>query len=284
LLATVTPVPGAALDEICKQLSATQNADLGSGNFKQAFLVDRGGKQYALKVARASAGKAERFEREAAALKKCTHENIAVLHDIYVFAIGGEYYWVSIEEYLAHGTLEKRLAGGVLDPKEVLRLARLLASAVEHLATHRFVHRDIKPANILFRDATTPVLTDFGIVRMLDEPSITADHMMQGPGTPMFAAPEQLVNDKMLIDWRTDQFGLALALAFAALGRHPFQPAGGNVGEAIEAVAKRVSLTDETRAELAKLGLGALVKALGVWPHERYATPEEMTAAFSVGA
>lgn len=277
----MNPVPPDALKEICSRLSVTLDQDIGAGAFKQAFLVQRGGARFALKVARVSAGNRERFQRESAALRACTHVGIATLHESVIVTVGPDDYWVSVEEYLAHGTLEARLVGGPLDANEVLRLGRLLIEAVGHLSSHRFVHRDIKPANILFRDAATPVLTDFGVVRMLDAPTITADFLMQGPGTPFFAAPEQLRNEKTLIDWRTDQFGLAVVLAFAATGIHPFQPGGTtDPMEAVRAVAARAPLAAAFAARLDGLGLGGLKRSLGVWPHQRYPMPDDMLRAF----
>lgn len=280
----MNPVQPEALEEICKQLDAQLDRELGRGAFKQAFLILRGGNPFALKVARVSGANPQRFERETEALKRCSHESIATLYESRLMGHGSDFFWVSVEEYLGHGTLETRLAAGPLPSAEVRRLGGLLARAVEHMAERGFVHRDIKPANILFRDQTMPVLTDFGIVRILGEPSLTGDFAMQGPGTPFFAAPEQLHNDKVLIDWRTDQFDLALVLAFIALGRHAFLPPGGDERDAIEAVAARKTIAPEVIVELQRMGLGALQQALAPWPFQRYATPAQMLHALAEGA
>jgi len=77
----------------------------------------------------------------------------------------------------------------------------------------------------MFRSGSdNPVLVDFGLVRALDDSSITQSWLMMGPGTPYFASPEQLNNDKYLISWLSDQFSLALTTAFALTSRHPFAP------------------------------------------------------------
>lgn len=271
--------PQSALDELSQSLSARVEKPLGKGAFKEAFLVERAGERYALKVAPLSPALEARFDRESQALRGCSHPNIAVLHESLIFTHGDTPYWVSLEEYLAHGTLESRLAAGPIKGDAARAIGVPLAEALVHLHARGFVHRDIKPANILFRTPTEPVLTDFGIVRILGAPSLTHDFLMQGPGTPLFAAPEQLHNDKLLIDWRTDQFDLALVLALAILGRHPFQPAGGGHREAILAVADRECLPPDVADALTKAGLPALRRALDPWPIGRYQTPADFVAA-----
>jgi serine/threonine-protein kinase len=44
------------------------------------------------------------------------------------------------------------------------------------------------------------------------------------PCTPIYAAPEQLINNKNLIDPRTDFFGLGIIALELYLGGHPFDP------------------------------------------------------------
>jgi serine/threonine protein kinase len=148
------------------------------------------------------------------------------------------------------------------------------------LRDRNLVHRDIKPANILFRTSETAVLTDFGIVRMLDAPSLTQDFLPQGPGTPLYASAEQLLNEKELIDWRTDQFCLALVLAQGILGWLPFAPENDAM-LAIARVAKRECLPADSRNGLIKSEFSALVKALAPWPAQRHRFPRDFKTALS---
>ncbi|CAM3594395.1 Protein kinase-like protein [Paracidovorax anthurii] len=129
----------------------------------------------------------------------------------------------------------------------------------------------------MFRDRSNahPVLTDFGIVRMLNQPTLTQAFAQMGPGTPAYAAPEQLTNDKALIDWRTDQFDLAIVLAECLLGHHPFLASGKTIPEAIMAVAARHEMPAENAARLAALGFGALRTALKPWPIARFRNPSD---------
>jgi len=267
-------------EALCRQRNCSLVKELGAGAHKRAYLIEKDGSHRALKIAPITPSLKPRFEREAAALAGCSHPAVAVLYETYAVVFGAQEYWVSIEEFLPGGTLAKRFAAGGADYSLVRKIGLSLADALDHLRNRNLVHRDIKPANILFRTIDTAVLTDFGIVRMLDAPSLTHDFLPQGPGTPLYASAEQLLNEKELIDWRTDQFGLALVLAEGVLGCHPFSPEKDAM-LAIARVARRQSLPSQSHQRLAELGFEALVKALAPWPAQRYRFPSEFIAALS---
>lgn len=253
---------------------------LGCGAFKHAFLVEKGGGQFALKIASLSGDLRARFEREVAALQGCEHPAVARVVTSSQMTLHGIAYWVLVEEYLPSGTLSELVEKGPIPPNDIRHLGIILADAIGHFCERGFVHRDIKPANILFRSPREPVLTDFGLVRMLGEKSLTQEFMAQGPGTPMYASPEQLLNDKNSIDWRTDQFGLALVLAELLLGHHAYMSDdAGHVRDAISRVASRQPLPSPNRDRLLDLGFGCLVKALAPWPVERYRRPNDFLCA-----
>lgn len=108
------------------------------------------------------------------------------------------------------------------------RALTLLLKLVEGLVViwdKNIVHRDLKPDNILISSEGNPIIIDLGIARLLDEDSITHSSALRGPGTPWYAAPEQLLNRKYSIDFRTDQFNLGIILMQLLLaGEHPFDP------------------------------------------------------------
>jgi len=242
-----------------------------SGEFQAALKIADGGQ----------AG--ERLQREVSALRSCRHPSIPTIHEAFEYYANSVRFWIVIEEYLGGGTLEARLRVQPQPPAATVRaIAMPLAEVLGHLRDRSLVHRDIKPANILFRDDDfQPVLTDFGIVRMLDAPSLTADFAAMGPGTPAYAAPEQLTNEKLMIDWRTDQFGLSLVLAECLIGRHAFQMPQESVRDAISRVAGKGAVPAENAAVLSAAGFGSLLKALSPWPVNRYRRPEDFLAALN---
>lgn len=264
----------AAAEDLCKKRGLEFHGELGKGAFKSAYLAKNAQVSFALKLA-AVTGNLERLVRESSALQDCSHPAIARLLEAFPFTYGGLQIWVVCEEYLAGGTLENRLKGGLPPPAVLRRFAVTLAEVLEHLNDRKLVHRDIKPANIMFRADGAPVLTDFGIVRMLDQPTLTQAFLNMGPGTPAYASPEQLTNDKALIDWRTDQFDLAIVLAECLLGHHPFLEHGKTIHDAILSVAARQEMPAANAQRLQALDFGCLIKALKPWPVARYRRPSE---------
>jgi serine/threonine protein kinase len=266
--------------QICQQCGFEFRGSLGKGAFKSAYLAVYDGAPFALKLATLTGG-TDRLVREAAALRDCDHPSIAKLLQAFPHSHDGHQLWVVYEEYLGGGTLEAGLKRWSITPESVRSVGVGLAEALEHLHDKRLVHRDIKPANIMFRGGTDkrPVLTDFGIVRMLDQPTLTHAFMQMGPGTPAYAAPEQLNNEKSLIDWRTDQFGLGLVLAECLLGHHPWATTGKSIQDAILTVSSRQELPPVSAQRLRDLGFASLTQALKVWPVARYRRPTDFLDA-----
>lgn len=260
---------------ICASRGFTIGSTLGAGAFKQTYLVqDAAGNQFALKVIRASADP-QRIGREIDAMVRCDHPNISKLAGCDLQQVDGQTFCWLLEEYLAGGTLGARLEGGTLSIPEVKRIGAIIIDALEYLRTMGLVHRDLKPENIMFRaDKVTPVLVDFGLVRDLNEESLTHTWLVHGPGTPFYAAPEQLLNRKDLIDWRTDQFSLGVVLAMCALGRHPYAEVGEPKAKTVQRVIEHGRPTAEFVAWAKSNGLDAIPRMTSVWPVERFRTPE----------
>lgn len=254
---------------------------VGAGAFKETFhVVLATGEEQALKVYQ-SGFSPERTSRELSAMQRCSHPNIGRLTSIAGFYFDGVQYLLSLEEFLSGGTLASRLKRGLLNGPETLDLGRQLVGAVAHIASHDLVHRDIKPDNILFRaDAVTPVIVDFGLVRDLVRTSLTQTWLIRGPGTPFFAPPEQLRNEKAMIDWRSDQFSLGVVLALAAFGFHPYQDEGATPALTVESVAEHGTQSVRFVDAAEQSGMPFLVRMTAAWPVERYRTPDDLQQAW----
>ncbi len=103
------------------------------------------------------------------------------------------------------------------------RLARLfaeVADALDHAHRQGVIHRDIKPQNLVLGVDGRLHITDFGLARLLDEPSVTVSGEMVG--TPAYMSPEQVGADRRAISHRTDVYSLGVTLYEVLTGNRPF--------------------------------------------------------------
>lgn len=268
----------------CDSQSLVFVRKVGGGAFKDTFEVcPSSGPRRAMKVFKPGFF-TERATRELEAMVRCDHPNIGKLSSVHTFTWEGHSYLICIEELIAGGTLTAYLERHPhLTRIECQRLGERLIDAVGHIASLKLVHRDLKPDNILLRHGiSSPVVVDFGIVRNLDDTSLTPTWAMQGPGTPLFASPEQLNNEKDLVDWRSDQFSLGVVLSAAAFGFHPYAQEGDPAQTVVARVSQRLlrsqRFVDATRTS----GLKTLLPMTAPWPVERIRTPELLAASWAV--
>jgi serine/threonine protein kinase len=249
--------------------------ELGDGAFKVACLVEDDGEQKVLKVSKASvegldANLPERLRREIEAMKQVDCGNIArVLAGPGVRAVAGEDRVFYIEQFYPGGTLDKRF-DSPWAPEEVVALLRGLLTAVKSLEVAGIVHRDIKPENIVFDEAGNPVLLDLGIAYYKDLSSIT-EPFGASPKTPRWAAPELFaMRSTVVIDSRTDLFGVGVVCFEAATGGvHPFNPDDG-VHYMERLTTGQIDTETLSEASVPQALAGVLVRLLQGAPNRRF--------------
>lgn len=251
----------------------------GKGNFKETFrATTNDGLFVALKILDPQKCSLERSQREIQTMMKCNSPLIAKLYHHGSFTSkDNKTYYFCIEEYMDGGSLAEQISGGILPPNTARQYTITLVEALDYLKSMRIVHRDIKPENIMFRSSSPgPILVDLGIARDLSESSLTPTWLPRGPGTPYYSAPEQLNNEKHLIDWRTDQFSLGIVISICLTGAHPFSEIGMAKGDTVAAVAARKPCTSAFEKRMSDIGFSFVVKMLDPWPHRRYLSPGEL--------
>ena len=159
-----------------------------------------------------------RFQLEARLVARLRHPNIVGIYD--VSEDDGQPYLVM--EYLEGITLhralvERRQQGRLFSPQEALELLRPLASALDYAHSRNIVHRDLKPENIILT-TDGPVITDFGLAKLLQEEAATVSIVM---GTPAYMAPEQI--EAQAVDARTDVYALGIMLYELLSGHVPYE-------------------------------------------------------------
>lgn len=270
-------------DLICKELGMEMVGNSGEGAFKETYhVLDHENEHLALKIFKNGKG-TERTQREIEAMKTCNHPNIGKLIKVSNYEFEGRDFLYIIEEFLSGGTLTDRIKVGNMNDKDFSYIVPQLIDALSHISSHKLVHRDIKPDNIMFReDHQTPVIVDFGLVRDLNNESLTQTWLMQGPGSPLFSAPEQLNNEKELIDWRTDQFSLGISFSLAKFGLHPYMYVDESQSEVVSRLIKKEKYSEQFVETCNNEGLPALLKMVAPWPIERFRDANQLKEAWEI--
>ena len=158
---------------------------------------------------------AARLEQEARVTAAVNHPNV-----VQVYSTGtahGQIYLVM--ELVDHGSLDDLMAQQPRVPEaQVLETAIQVAKGLQAAHEKGLIHRDIKPANILFADAQTAKIGDFGLAVAAGQ---QAEAQKEIWGTPYYVAPERLNNEPE--DFRSDIYSLGATLFHALAGRPPIE-------------------------------------------------------------
>ncbi len=161
----------------------------------------------------------DRFIREARAVNRINHENIVEISDFRETEDGLLYL---VMEYVPGDSLLKAMGEGPFPPLRALDIAEQAAGALARAHQMGVIHRDLKPENLLLvqrRDRPDFVkLLDFGIAKLMDQPSLTGSQQIFG--TPGYIAPEYIQSAN--IDGRSDLYSLGVILYEMVTGALPF--------------------------------------------------------------
>jgi serine/threonine protein kinase len=177
-----------------------------------------------------------RFQREAEAwIKLEKHPNI-------VQALGFEYVHnkpLLYLEYVSGGSLRAALQGAELPVADILQMAVQICRGMRHASKMNITaHRDLKPDNILLTADKTAKVTDFGLVKMWDDPISDIDDSLlpenspftgesltrmdaPGFGTKEYMPPEQW-RTAVNADIRSDVYAFGVMLYEMLTGIRPF--------------------------------------------------------------
>ena len=149
----------------------------------------------------------QRFYQEAQVPAQLDHPNVVTIYD--VGEVDGRYYIAM--RYIPGGNLATRLKEGPLTLAESILILTDVCAGLQVAHDHGWVHRDIKPANILFDANGHAVLSDFGLVRAVQNSTSTISSQGTMRGTPVYMAPE-LWRGKPPASPATDVYALGCTL------------------------------------------------------------------------
>jgi len=254
-------------------------AQIGQGGMATVFKAHHAAldRFVALKVLYSDLGQdptfTARFKREARVVAKLDHPNIVPVYD---FAEEDGHPYL-VMKFIEGETLKERMTRSPLPPEEIVRVAEAIGDALGYAHRQGILHRDVKPSNVLIGPDGHVYLADFGLARIAQETSatLTAGALI---GTPHYISPEQAIGAKDLNEG-TDIYSFGVMLYEMTVGRPPF------VGDTPLSVIynhihKPFPMPRSINPSVPEAMDWVFLKALAKEPAERYASVNEMIAAF----
>ncbi len=165
-----------------------------------------------------SPGALQRFRREAQAVASLDHGNILPIYEVSESEDGLPFFSMKFAE---KGSLHENAASLRGQPRNCVELMAKVARAVEYAHSRGVLHRDIKPGNILLDDHDEPLVSDFGLAKLLDGNN-DLTRSLTTFGTAGFIAPEQAGHAAVDFTPVADIYGLGAVLFNVLAGRPPF--------------------------------------------------------------
>ena len=219
-------------------------------------------------------GARARFHKEALALARLNHPNIATVHE-FGSQDGVDYLVI---EYIAGVTLNTKLLAGALPEQEAMSLAVQLAQALEAAHEQGVVHRDLKPGNLRLTPKGQLKVLDFGLAKLAKpmDASLATETLGQNPilsGTLPYMSPEQVRGHN--VDERSDIWAAGVVMYEMATGQRPFPER--HPPQLIDDILRQPPKPPSAINPGLPPGLEPIIlKALDKDPERRYQTAREM--------
>ncbi len=165
-----------------------------------------------------SHGALQRFRREAQAVASLDHPNILPIYEVSESEDGLPFFSMKFAE---KGSLHENAASLRDEPRKCVQLMAKVAHAVDYAHSRGVLHRDIKPGNILLNDRGEPLVSDFGLAKLLDGNN-DLTRSLTTLGTAGFIAPEQADGSPADVTPAADVYSLGAVLFNVLAGRPPF--------------------------------------------------------------
>jgi len=169
----------------------------------------------------ADAGALERFHREARVLAALDHPAVVRVFDFRREGADA----TLIMEYVAGQSLSEQLEQGGLPIAAALTALGDVAGALKAAAEHGVTHRDVKPDNVFVLQDCRAKLGDFGLARIVSDPSVFRTAGGVVTGTPAYFPPESGLAETEP-DEHSDAYSFAVMAYEVLTGQLPFSGLG----------------------------------------------------------
>jgi hypothetical protein len=216
-------------------------AKIGSGGSADVYeaLDGQSGRDVALKVVDERGAVAGRVVREVEAARALDHPGIVALLDFFTDGRRSFLVWE-----LVRGQSLAEFAGELRDDEAVLAAAQL-CDALAYAHARGVVHRDVKPQNVMVDRHGVVKVMDFGIARLSDADTLTAEGELLG--TVAYMSPEQAAGRR--VGPPTDVYSAGVLLYELLAGRNPVR--GATAGETVgNILAGRIAPLEQLRPDL----------------------------------
>jgi tetratricopeptide (TPR) repeat protein/tRNA A-37 threonylcarbamoyl transferase component Bud32 len=220
-----------------------------------------------------------RFRKEALALARINHPNIATVHE-FSTQDGVDFL---VTEYIAGITLDSKLLGASLSQQEAVDLGVQMAQGLEAAHEQGIVHRDLKPANLRLSHSGQLKILDFGLAKLssrVDDATVTVTLTEEQSisGTIPYMSPEQVRGQH--VDHRSDIWAAGAVLYEMVTGQRPFPER--HLPQLIDNILRQpVKLPSSVHAGITAGLESIILKALDKDPERRYQSARELRVDLS---
>ena len=221
----------------------------------------------------------ERFDREAKLVASLNHPGIVQIYDYDHFERDGVPVYFMVMPFIPGETLRKTIdtytkVGERMPRPRIFAIVRTLCEALAYAHERGMVHRDVKPGNVILDESGSPILTDFGIARMVQSSRLTQDSL--ATGTPAYMSPEQVQGEGG--DKRSDLYALGCMLFEMITGQPPYTDEGGltlalkHINAPIPSVSETLSVSEPVLDSI-------ILRSLAKDPDDRFQSAGDFYAA-----
>jgi serine/threonine protein kinase len=257
------------------------------GTYKLISLIGKGGmaevwlanqltlnREVAIKVISENSGAnealrlTERFEREAHSVAQLDHPSILPVID---YGNTDGYLYLAMP-YVRGGSLQERIKREPLSRAQAFAIFERILGGLSFAHHKGIIHRDLKPGNILLYEDGRAVIADFGVAKTLNE-DVALTQTGAAVGSPEYMAPEQFMG---FTDYRSDLYSMGVIL-YQLLTGHTLYSGTTSWEIAMRHINDPLPLPHPLVPTVIER---FLVKTLQKRPEDRFASAEEMEAAF----